>query len=143
MKTMKRYILTALLLGLATSLSAQGFWELNPQKADLAAGRTFRTEVIPYDTRHDADARNREGSGYSISFMPEILAHAESMAIVAEAVDIPYAWTDGVVYLHLENVGAAYTLFVNDQLVAEVEDPLTPAEFHLTPIMHQDRKSVV
>ena len=38
-----------------------------------------------------------------------------------------YAWTDGVVYLHLENVGSAYSLFVNDQPVAEVEDPLTPA----------------
>ena len=138
---MKRHILTVLLLCMTTSLSAQGFWELNPQKADLSAGRIYRTEVIPYDTRHDADARNRAGSGYSIAFEPEVLAYADEMAIVAEAIEIPYAWTDGVVYLHLENVGAAYSLFVNDQLMAEVEDPLTPAEFHLTPVMHQGTNS--
>ena len=52
---------------------------------------------------------------------------------VGQVIDIPYVWTDGVVYLHLENVGTAYTLTVNDTEVAEVEDSSTPAEFALTP----------
>ncbi len=141
MKMMKRSLLACILLLLAATASAQGFWELNPQPADLTAGRIFRTERIPYDTRHDAEARNREGSGYSIAFAPQTIAEAATMAIVAQAIEIPYAWTDGVVYLHLENVGTAYSLFVNDQLVAEVEDPLTPSEFHLTPLMHQGENS--
>lgn len=141
MKMMKRSLLACILLLLAATASAQGFWELNPQPADLTAGRIFRTERIPYDTRHDAEARNREGSGYSITFAPQTIAEAATMAIVAQTIEIPYAWTDGVVYLHLENVGTAYSLFVNDQLVAEVEDPLTPSEFHLTPLMHQGENS--
>ena len=138
---MKRYSLLAAALLLAITASAQGFWELNPQPADLRAGRIYRTEVIPYDTRHDADARNREGSGHSIAFTPEVLVDSEALSIVGSTLEIPYAWTDGVVYLHLENVGSAYSLFVNDALVAEVEDPLTPAEFHLTPLMHQGTNS--
>ncbi len=138
---MKRYSLLLAALLYAATLPAQGFWELDPQPADLAAGRIFRTEVIPYDTRHDAEARNRQGSGYTIVFAPEVLLHSDEMAVVGTELEIPYAWTDGVVYLHLENVGSAYSLLVNDTLVAEVEDALTPAEFHLTPLIRQGQNS--
>lgn len=139
---MKRYILLLVALGCIFSASAQHFWELNPQPADLSAGRIYRTEVVPFDTRHDAEAGKLEASGYSLAFNPQVIAASGEMAIVGQTLEIPYAWTDGVVYLHLENVGSAYSLFVNDQPVADVEDPLTPAEFHLTPLMHQGENSL-
>ncbi len=62
---------------------------------------------------------------------------------VGQVIDIPYVWTDGVVYLHLENVGTAYTLTVNDTEVAEVEDSSTPAEFALTPYIREGKNAVV
>ena len=110
----------------------------------LAAGaaaqetaRIYRTEVIPYDTRHDADARARAKSGYIADFQPRAVAADETVSIVAQTVEIPYVWTDGLVYLHLENVPSAYSLWVNGQEVATVNDPLTPADFEITSCIRQ------
>ncbi|MDE6446247.1 MAG: hypothetical protein K2L06_05225 [Alistipes sp.] len=102
-------------------------------------GRIGRTEALPYDTRHDAEARNRAASGHLIDFRPETAATAEGplRAIMKLETEIPYAWTDGCVYLHAENAPAAYSLWINDHHVAEVDDPLTPAEFDITPYVRQ------
>ena len=72
-----------------------------------------------------------------MAFKPEVAAAGDAISVVGQTVDIPYVWTDGDVYLHLENTRSAYTLWVNDQLVAEVEDSATPAEFCLTPYIRQ------
>ncbi len=122
---MKRIILLATLLAAFFPASAQ------------QSGRIYRTESLPYDTRHDAEARNREASGHAIAFRPAILAGTGAAAVAGQQVEIPYAWTDGVVFLHLENPGAAYSLWVNDRLVAEVEDAATPADFELTGCIRQ------
>ena len=129
---MKKSLLIGAALLLTAPLAAQEFWELDPQRADLAAGRIYRTEVIPYELRNDAEARRSEAAGSTIAFAPAV---ADGAAVAR--IEIPFAWTDGVVYLHLENVGSAYSLYLNDALVAEVEDALTPSEFHLTPLVRQ------
>ena len=109
----------------------------------VEAGRIQRTEVVPYDKRHDADARNRAGVEAYIAYTPEAFAATDDAVAVGQVIDIPYVWTDGVVYLHLENVGTAYTLTVNDTEVAEVEDSSTPAEFALTPYIREGKNAVV
>ena len=101
------------------------------------AGRIYRTEVVPYDTRRDAEAQDRTKSGHTIEFRPRMTATAGRSIVVGQEVEIPYVWTDGNVYLHLENVRSAYTLCVNDREVARVEDSATPAEFALTPYIRQ------
>ena len=58
---MKRTICTAVLLTAALAVRAQqpeSPAAAAPEKAE--GGRIYRTEVVPYDTRHDAEARNRE-----------------------------------------------------------------------------------
>lgn len=122
---MKRTIILAAALLVAAGAAAQ------------QAGRIHRTEVIPYDTRHDAEARNRAGSGHLIDFAPRTLASTADGALVEAQIEIPYVWTDGNVYLHLENVPSAYALQVNDHLVGKVEDFATPAEFALTPYIRE------
>ena len=67
---MKRYMLFLAALGVTLCSYGQQFWELNPQKADLTARRIYRTEVVPFETRHDAEAGKIEASGYSITFAP-------------------------------------------------------------------------
>lgn len=136
---MKKALILGAALLLAAPLSAQEFWELDPQEADLSAGRIYRTEVVPYELRHDAEARRAERAGSTIPFAPAELERGERGTVAGASVEIPFEWTDGVVYLHLENVGSAYTLFLNGERVAEVEDALTPAEFHLTPLVRQGR----
>lgn len=111
--------------------------------AAQTAGRIHRTEAAPYDTRHDAEARNRKGDAAFRLFTPKPVRAAESAVEVAETIDIPYAWTDGNVYLHIENVGSAYTLTVNDAIVAQIEDPSTPAEFHISPYVRQGTNEFV
>ncbi len=134
---MKRHNL--LLLALFSALTAWGQqpWELNPQKADLSAGRVYRTEVLPYNLRNEAEAGNQAKSSYHIDFTPKLTQPAGSQQQIDYSVEIPFAWTDGVVYLHLENVGSAYSLYLNEVLVAEVEEGLTPSDFHLTPLIKQ------
>lgn len=132
---MKRTILTSVLL--LGTLAAGAQTEESDAVKLTDAGRIFRTEVIPHDTRRDADARNREAGGYYLAFTPEQLAGDETMSIVGLTIEIPYAWSDGCAYLHLENVGSAYSLWINDRAVAEVEDPATPAEFAISPYIRQ------
>ena len=105
-------------------------------------GRIYRTEVVPYDTRHDAEARNRAGAEARIEYRPAALAAQEDAVLLGQSLDIPYVWTDGNTYLHLENVGTAYTLSVNGEEVARTEDSSTPADFDLTPYIRQGRNDI-
>lgn len=99
--------------------------------------RIHRTEVVPYDTRHDAEARARAKSGYSLDFRPRTTTEADGLTVASQQIEIPYVWTDGKVYLHLENAGAGYSLQINGREAATVHDPLTPAEFDITPYIRQ------
>ena len=139
---MKRTITTAALALSALAAAAQDYYGESSAVRIDEAGRIHRTEVIPYDTRRDAEARNREAGGYYLAFSPRQMAAAGDMAVSGATLDIPYAWTDGVIYLHLENVGSAYSLWINDRPVAEVEDPATPAEFAVSPYIRQEANDI-
>ena len=114
-------------------LALTGVWNL----AGQPSARIHRTEILPYVTRHDAEARNRAASGHAIDFRPEAGRGAESPALLEQRIEIPYVWTDGCVYLHIENAPAAYTLRINGRQAAAVDDALTPAEFDITPYIRQ------
>lgn len=142
MYAMKRTIWTAALAVCALTASAQEFRE--PVALPPAGGRIYRTEVVPYNARHDAEARNREAGGYWMAFQPEVMAqpaNSEIAALLGCNVEIPFAWTDGVIYLHVENPGAPCSLWLNDTEVGRISDPLTPAEFDLTPYVRQGENS--
>ena len=133
---MKRTLWTAALAACTLTAAAQ---EESAARPLAEGGRIFRTEVVPYNARHDADARNRQAGGYWMAFRPELITRSEGeiSAFYGAKIDIPFEWTDGRVFLHLENMGAGYSLWLNDRPVAEVNDPLTPAEFDLTPYVRQ------
>lgn len=133
---MKRTLWTAALAACTLTAAAQ---EESAARPLAEGGRIFRTEVVPYNARHDADARNRQAGGYWMEFRPELITRSEGeiSAFYGAKIDIPFEWTDGRVFLHLENTGAGYSLWLNDRPVAEVNDPLTPAEFDLTPYVRQ------
>lgn len=128
---MKHTILLLAALGLAGALQAQ------------EAGCIHRTEVIPYDTRHDAEAHNRAGVEAYREFKPRMLAAEGELVIAGQSIEIPYAWTDGNVYLHIENAGLPYRLTVNGEFVAQCEDAVTPAEFALTPYIREGKNTLL
>ena len=69
---MKRTIWTAALAVCVCTAAAQE--ERNPVALPPAGGRIYRTEVVPYDARHDAAERNREAGGYWMAFSPRAIA---------------------------------------------------------------------
>ncbi|MEG2023108.1 MAG: glycoside hydrolase family 2 TIM barrel-domain containing protein [Alistipes sp.] len=128
---MRRLLLLIAALSCVAALAAQ------------PAGRIYRTESAPYDSRIEADARSHKSDKAYLSFKPETFLTQNDTVSMGQVIEIPYAWTDGLVYLHLENVGSAYTLSVNDQQLATVEDPSTPADFYLSPAIHEGKNAIV
>ena len=90
---MKRTILTAALAACALSATAQIMEERNPVPMTPGGGRVYRTEVVPYDARHDAEARNREAGGYWKTFEPEVTIATEGPlhAVLEQEIEIPFA----------------------------------------------------
>lgn len=136
---MKRTILTAALAACALSATAQIMEERNPVPMTPGGGRVYRTEVVPYDARHDAEARNREAGGYWKAFEPEVTIATEGPlhAVLEQEIEIPFAWTDAWSTCTWKIPVRPTRSWLNDRQVAEVSDPLTPAEFDLTPFIRE------
>ncbi len=47
-------------------------------------------------------------------------------------IDVPYIWLDRDMFVQIENVGGAYSLYVNGKKVGYNEDTRTPAEFNIS-----------
>ncbi len=105
------------------------------------SSRIHRAAVVPFDTRQDAESGNRAKSSYTKDFAPTLLIDGEPQIYTAD-VEMPFIWMDGVVYLHVENAGGAYSLWVNDLEAARVTDPVTSAEIELTPYVREGMNSI-
>ena len=72
---MKRTILLTAAILCAASIRAQDLYNIKEPPATeilsrpVEAGRIHRTEVVPYDKRHDADARNLDSSAVISDFV--------------------------------------------------------------------------
>lgn len=97
--------------------------------------RVFRSEFIPYETREDAIARNREGSERYMPLLPERVVDLGGVMAIRSKVQAPTSWVGTDVYVHLENIGSAYTLMVNGEVAAKCEDAFTPSEFEVSRFM--------
>ncbi len=145
---MKRTILTAALAACALSATAQIMEERNPVPMTPGGGRVYRTEVVPYDARHDAEARNREAGGYWKAFEPEVTIATEGPlhAVLEQEIEIPFAWTDGMVYLHVENPGANdfKLLMRNDNPARQLDAaaPVVRKSFENSYLYYQNKRSI-
>ncbi len=127
---MKRLITLCTSLFVLTGLHAQ-------------TAEVFRSEFVPFDTRDDATELLRGNIAHYEEYKPQLIQREGAVTTVGQVVEIPLALTDRDVYLHLENVGSAYTLLVNDAVVAEVEDDRTPREFLISPHVKPGRNAVM
>ena len=124
MLIMKKFILLGLALFSIISAVAQ-------------SARIYRTEFLTYDKRDDAEVDSRSQTARYTDFKPERLAVEGEETYYAQKVELDGAMNDYNLFFHLENVGSAYTVYVNGVAVAEVEDPFTAADFMLSPYMRQ------
>lgn len=106
--------------------------------AGAQTAEVFRSEFVPFDTRDDAALLRRGNIAHYETFSPQIVVQQADTTTVGQVVEVPLLLTDRDIYLHLENVGSAYTLLVNDTRVADVEDDRTPREFLISPTSAPD-----
>ena len=107
------------------------------------SARIFRSEFITYDKREDAKTNKRdEINGYE-AFKPELIAEAGGEKRFLQKIHIDATRNDYNTFFHLENIGMAYTLLVNNTIVAEVEDPFTPADFMLSQYLRQGVNEII
>ncbi len=105
--------------------------------ADAQGPRVWRSEFLTYDKREDAAADKRDATAGYMAFTPRRIAVAGGEARFVQKVEIDAAMNDYNIFFHIENAGMAFTLFINNEAVAEVDDPYTPADFLISPYMRQ------
>lgn len=110
--------------------------------AAAQTAEVFRSEFVPFDTRDDAAALRRGSIAHYEIFSPQTLGRQADTVTVGQTVEVPLLLTDRDIYLHLENVGQAYTLSVNGSRVAEIEDDRSPREFLISPYIRPGSNAV-
>ena len=107
------------------------------------AQQVYRTEFSVFDTREAALKNDHSKTERHIRFAPKAMGVVDNVEIVGQKVDMPVAWSDYNVYLHLQNAFKAYDLVVNEKLVASVEETNTHADFLLSPYLLQGENEIV
>ncbi len=91
-----------------------------------------RAQIAPYTLRRDAEAAQRTSSEGYIEFIPSAVSSSHGFMVREQQLEVPQSWLDATAFLHLEGVGAAYTLEVNGSTVAQCEDSLSPVEYNIS-----------
>lgn len=125
---MKRFVATILALTALITLSAQ---------------QVYRTEFSVFDLREAALKNDHSKTERHIRFAPKSIEAVDKVEVVGQTIDLPTAWSDFNVYIHIQNTIKAYDLVVNEQLVASVEDSYTPADFLLSPYLRQGKNEIL
>ena len=125
---MRRFVATILALSALITLSAQ---------------QVYRTEFSVFDLRDAALRNDHSKTERHIRFAPKSIEAVDKVEVVGQTIDLPTAWSDFNVYLHIQNTIKAYDLVVNEQLVASVEDSYTPADFLLSPYLRQGSNEIL
>ena len=98
-----------------------------------------RSEFICYDRREDARNDVRTNIDKYIELRPELQFESEGMvrAVYEQSIDVPASWNDYNAYMHMENVGASYVVFVNGMQITTPIDRFTPTDIFISPYLDQ------
>lgn len=113
---------------------------------DMASAQAVisRTEFICYDKRADAKSDIRTNNDKYIDLRPTLQFEGEGSvrAVYEQEIDVPASWNDYNAYLHAENVGGDYTIFVNGAQITSAIDRFTPTEIYISPYLVQGKNVV-
>ena len=113
---------------------------------DMASAQAVisRTEFICYDKRADAKSDIRTNNDKYIDLRPTLQFEGEGSvrAVYEQEIDVPASWNDYNAYLHTENVGGDYTIFVNGAQITAPIDRFTPTEIYISPNLVQGKNVV-
>ena len=106
----------------------------------MAQARIARSEFICYDKREDAQNDIRTKIDNYIAVCPELQFEETSdtvRAVYEQQIEVPAAWNDFSAYLHMENVGADYAIFINGEQICSPIDRFSPADLYISPYLEQ------
>ncbi len=113
---------------------------------DMASAQAVisRTEFICYDKRADAKSDIRTNNDKYIDLRPTLQFEGEGSvrAVYEQEIDVPASWNDYNAYLHTENVGGDYTIFINGAQITSAIDRFTPTEIYISPYLEQGKNVV-
>lgn len=105
-----------------------------------AQAQVRRSEFICYDKREDSEKDIRTNIDKYIDVEPTLQFAADSGVVRAayeQQFEVPAGWIDYNAYLHIENVGADYTIFINGVQVTTTHDEFTPSDFFISPYIDE------
>ena len=111
--------------------------------AAMSQIRIFRTEFAPHDTRENAVNGSRFLEANYWVYSPQSIGEMNGIRMFGSKVQIPTAWIDFNVFIHLENIFSAYELAVNENVIAVMEDPYTPADFDISRFVKQGENDII
>ena len=109
----------------------------------VVAQQVYRTEFSVFDLRDAALKNDHTSTERYIRFAPKQIEMVDNVEVVGQTIDLPTAWSDFNLYLHLQNCSKAYHVVVNEQLVGSVEDSITPTDFLLSPYIKQGKNEIL
>ena len=80
--------------------------------ASLSAQQIYRSEFSVFDTREDALKGDHTKTEGHIPFAPKSVEVVGKVEVVGQSFEMPTAWSDYNIYLHLQNTIKAYDLVV-------------------------------
>ena len=110
----------------------------------LAQAVISRTEFLCYDKRNDAKSDVRINNDKYIDLRPTLQFEGEGSvrAVYEQEIIVPASWNDYHAYLHTENVGGDYTIFINGTQITSAIDRYTPTEMYISPYLDQGKNVV-
>lgn len=111
----------------------------------VAQSRIARTEFLCYDKREDAKRDVRANIDKYIDLKPTLqFSTTEGVVRAAyeQRIEVPASWNDYNAYLHAENVGGDYTIFINGKQICEPVDRFTPTDHFISPYLEQGENVV-
>lgn len=132
-------ILTTTLAALNVAAQTQQWHD----PATVAVGKEpARSLVKSYNTADGALMQGRESLYLQPLTGEWTVSEAGNETIHERDFKVPFAWVDRHVLLHLDAVGAAFEVFVNDQKVGYSQSTGTPSEFDIARYTLEGRNSL-
>lgn len=110
-----------------------------------AQKRVMRSEFICYDKRDDAQKDIRTGIDKHIALCPTLQFSSEEGTVrnvYEQSIVVPASWNDYNAYIHTENIGEDYTIFVNGQQISTAIDRFTPSDHFISPHLMQGENTI-
>ncbi|MBO7199052.1 MAG: hypothetical protein J6V26_03375 [Alistipes sp.] len=103
-----------------------------------------RSEFICYDKRDDSKSDVRKNNDKYIDLCPTLQFEGEGSvrAVYEQQIDVPASWNDYNAYLHTENIGGDYTIFINGTQICSAIDRYTPTDLFISPYLEQGANTV-